>query len=169
MLYSLTWGHNEERVWLVWLVCVIVSLDFSMSVCLYMCYQRFVCMFSCPLHPACIWLIWLSLCVFESLHVGWAPLAHGYWTDLRTANPLRLNCPHRLFLFWFWQANSPFANPLERCLALQTVAQRAAPCLWSFEQVPWGSLLASETQPPILSDPLDEPGKCCTKEIFCPG
>lgn len=34
-------------------------------------------------------------------HVGLAPLAYGYWTHLKTADPLRLNCPHRLCSFWF--------------------------------------------------------------------
>lgn len=47
--------------------------------------------------------------------------------------------------------------------------QEKSPVPGVFEQVPCGSLPASETQPPILSDPRDEPGKCCSKEIFCAG
>lgn len=79
------------------------------------------------------WLIRLSLPAFKPCHVGLAPLAYGYWTHLKTADPLRLNCPHRLSSFWFWRG-----NPLERCLALEKAAKRAVPVSGALNRCPEG-------------------------------
>lgn len=83
---------------------------------------------------------------------------------------MRLNCLSRLsFILVLDELTCTFANPLERCLVLGTVAKRAAPVPGALNRCPEASLLASETQPSILNHPEDEPGKCHSKEGLYPG